>query len=99
MTDSAAALGNEKRYDSIGSDPARERTDRARGSIAGSLSIEPFGPSRWRLRRTRPLSYVLSIVRTTDVRAYRRCRRSERSDGDADGVWERGVVSIDAERG
>ena len=29
---------------------------------AGSLSIEPLGRSRWRLRRTRGVSYVFSIV-------------------------------------
>jgi hypothetical protein len=35
-----------------------------RGSIAGSLSIEPFARSRWRVRRTRRLScYVFSINR------------------------------------
>jgi hypothetical protein len=66
---------------------------------AGSLSIEPFGPSRWRLRRTRALSYVLSIVRTTDVRAYHALPMVERGDGDADGVRDGGAVGIDAGRG
>jgi hypothetical protein len=58
---------------------------------AGSLSIEPFGPSRWRLRRPRPLSYVLSIVRTTGARAYNTVPMSEGDDVDADGRtgWRR----------
>jgi hypothetical protein len=52
------------RSDSIGSDPA-DRCPRFTPSwSAGSLSIEPFGPSRWRLRRTRGSScYALSINR------------------------------------
>ncbi len=61
---------------------------------AGSLSIEPFGPSRWRLRRTRPLSYVVSIVRTTDVRAYHALPMVDRGDGDAVGVRDSGVVAL-----
>jgi hypothetical protein len=61
---SSPAVSRAKRYDSIGSDPAHAGPYRARCSIAGSLSIEPFGPSRWRLRRTRSVSYVLPIVRS-----------------------------------
>jgi len=74
------------RYDSIGSDPARERADRARGSIAGSLSIEPFGPSRWRLRRTRPLSYVGSIVGAPGFGGSAGTMRSDRDGDDAQEV-------------
>jgi hypothetical protein len=37
---------------------------------AESLSIEPFERSRWRVRRTRVVSYVLSIVRSTVCGAY-----------------------------
>ena len=47
---------------------------------AGSLSIEPFGPSRWRLRRTRPLQ-LCRFNRTDPARAGvpggRRRSRSE----------------------
>ena len=91
-------IGNDKRYDSIGSDPAHARTPSALSLIAGSLSIEPFGPSHWRLRRTRPLSYVLSIVRTTGVRAYYAVPMSEGGDGDADGAGDGDVVDVDADR-
>jgi len=63
----APSVSRDKRYDSIGSDPAHGRMHRARRSIAGPLSIEPFGPSRWRVRRTRPVSYVHSIVRVPVV--------------------------------
>ena len=59
-----------------------EGVRRARGSIAGSLSIEPFERSRWRLRRTRPVSYVYSIVRgpclsgrTSSQARYLCCKR------------------------
>ena len=65
-----ANLTPHKRYDSIGSDPAHGGVRRARGSIAGSLSIEPFERSRWRVRRARVVSYVLSIVRSTVCGAY-----------------------------
>jgi hypothetical protein len=54
---------------------------RARGSIAGSLSIEPFARSRWRVRRTRRVScYVFSINRLRQKGpVWRRATRGRRN--------------------
>ena len=49
--------------------PAVDRAPgKAPGWSAGSLSIEPFGPSRWRLRRTRPFQ-LCPFNRTDPARA------------------------------
>ena len=61
---------------------------------AGSLSIEPFGPSRWRLRRTRRISYVRSIV----TGPWRRGVRRDERRVDQDGQDARGACDGDARR-
>jgi hypothetical protein len=45
-------IGNEKRFDSIGSAPGEIVRMGLRGD-SGALSIGAFGRSRWRLRRAR----------------------------------------------
>jgi len=57
--------------------------------VAESLSIEPFERSRWRLRRTRVLSYVFSIVRSTVCGRTRRCWHADQDGHGARAVGER----------
>jgi hypothetical protein len=73
------ALARAKRYDSIGSEPAHERSLEGWRCLAGSLPIEAFERSRWRLRRARvpAMGFELSAFASTAANGAR-LRKAER---------------------